>query len=273
MRYILLLVFSGITCIANAQKLLSEDERMRMSDSIKTEALMLYKSERASWFGTDVFLQNYTGSRDSIDGYFSYSQGNTSTCVFYSKSETPKVIGTIKFDQIIAAVNPEYSSAERDFTSLEKEYYQLMKTARNMIMTDTNIRHYKNTNFNPVCLIDDKRKDVYLLTGTNESGVVLFGNDYLYRFDRQNNLVKSMRLHMSLIEMRYPSEEKNTVGMMHNHLPEFSPFITATDICTAMLYKDLTHEDHYTVVSEKYFSVWNCETMNLAIVPLPKSKK
>ncbi|MEZ4772703.1 MAG: hypothetical protein R3D00_05915 [Bacteroidia bacterium] len=39
---------------------------------IVAEGKLLYKSEMASWYGTDLFLEKYN-NRDHIGGYFSYT--------------------------------------------------------------------------------------------------------------------------------------------------------------------------------------------------------
>ncbi len=64
---------------------------------IVAEGKLLYRSEMASWYGTDLFLEKYK-DRENIGGYFSYIENDTAKCVFFSKGENPKVIGTISFD-------------------------------------------------------------------------------------------------------------------------------------------------------------------------------
>jgi hypothetical protein len=63
---------------------------------IVAEGKLLYRLEMASWYGTDLFLENYK-KRENIGGYFSYSDNDISNCIFFSKSDNPKVIGTISF--------------------------------------------------------------------------------------------------------------------------------------------------------------------------------
>lgn len=57
-------------------------------------------------------------------------------------------------------------------------------------------------------------------------------------------------------------------GAIHNHLPETGDFITATDICTLMLYAKFTKWKSHTVVSEKYINILNCLTNKLVVVPM-----
>jgi hypothetical protein len=59
---------------------------------------------------------------------------------------------------------------------------------------------------------------------------------------------------------------RHVFGAIHNHLPETGDFITATDICTLMLYEKLAKWKTYNVVSEKYLNTWNCETDQLTVM-------
>lgn len=254
-----------------AIRLLKEKELEKKASEIRDEGLLLYRSEKASWIGTDIFMEKYPGDKSQMHAYFSYIEGPLTKFIFYSKDS--KVIATITFDNIIVSNHAVPDFSVRDFTELEKAYYNLRQAAEKAISGDTLFKYYEKTNLNLVCVIDDNRKDVYALTGTAESGLILFGNDYLLRFDKSYKNLSKEPLHRSLIPLHYPSKEPNTMGMVHTHLPEFSPFITPTDICTGMLYKDFSENKIYTTVSADYLSIWNCESMHLAIIPMKTVKK
>src|SRR5690606_25151647 len=85
----LLILFTTTTF---GQKKLTEK-----TQQIVAEGKLLYKSEMASWYGAELFLERYK-QRENIGGYFSYTDNEISKCIFFSKAETPKVIGTISFD-------------------------------------------------------------------------------------------------------------------------------------------------------------------------------
>ncbi len=97
--------------------------------------------------------------------------------------------------------------------------------------SDTLFQIYENTNLNLI-LISNGEKKVYILTGPQQSGVVIFGNDYLVTFDKANKLIGKKRLHKNIIPLPYEGtdDEKKTEGTVHSHLPETGDFITATDI-------------------------------------------
>jgi hypothetical protein len=55
---------------------------------------------------------------------------------------------------------------------------------------------------------------------------------------------------------------------MHSHLPETGDYITATDICTLMLYEKFAKWKTHNVVSKKYLNIWNCETDQLTVISM-----
>ena len=74
-----------------------QDNPTTLAKPIVEEGKRLYKSEMASWYGTDLFLANYQ-DKDKIGGYFSYTENEISKCIFFSRLDNPKVLGTMSFD-------------------------------------------------------------------------------------------------------------------------------------------------------------------------------
>ncbi len=257
-----LLTLFGLTLFA-------QNNPTEEAQPIVAEGKLLYKSEMASWYGTDLFLENYK-NKENIGGYFSYIDNDLAKCIFFSKKETPGVIGTISFDSTYNIKTANLDLAERDFTEIEADLYKIRKLALAEINSDTLFKTYKNTSLNLIPLIIGQEKKVYVLTGPQSSGVVIFGNDYLLTFDDNNNLLVKKQLHKNLIPVYYGGKEeegKQTFGAMHSHLPETGHFITATDICTLMLYGKFAKWEQHIVISEKYMNIWNCKTDQLTVIP------
>jgi len=236
---------------------------------IVQEGKKLYKSEMASWYGTDLFLENYT-NKDNIGGYFSYNENDTAKCIFFSREEKPKVIGTILFDSTYNTKKASMNLTEREFSKNEFDLYEIRKLALSEINTDTMFKSYKNTSFNLIPLITGNEKKVYVLTGPVENGVVIFGNDYLLTFDKNNKLLIKKQLHKNIIPVYFDNKkenDKNSIGAMHSHLPETGQFMTATDICTLLLYSKFAKWEQHIVVSEKYMNIWSCISEQLTVIP------
>lgn len=229
---------------------------------IVSEGKKLYKSEMASWYGTDIFLEKYSGQRANIGGYFSYTDNDISKCIFFSKGESPKVIGTISFDSTYNVNIAKYDSSERNFTSNELDLYTFRKVALAEIDSDTLFETYNNTTLNLIPIVENGEKKVYVLTGPQNNGVIIFGNDYLLSFDEKNNLINKKQLHKNIIVTDYgklQKEGKIVIGGMHAHLASTGDYITPTDICTLMLYEKFAKWEQYIVMSENYVSIWDCK--------------
>lgn len=268
MKTTLLLLCISISFALSAQKNPTE-----LAQPIVTESKLLYKSEMASWFGTDIFLEKFS-DMNIVGGYFSYTEGDTSTCIFFSDARKPQVLGEIQFDTTFNPSTAKVDLERRSFTNLENNLFVIRSKALDELRSDTMFTRYNNTDFNLIPVIKDGERKVYVLTGTASNGVVLFGNDYLLTFDAENNLLTKKRIHQNLIPVYLNDPDaKNAVGTIHSHLPETGDFMTATDICTAMLYQDITHWETITVVSEKYMNIWNCRTNTLTVVEKDIFKK
>ncbi|HZK68792.1 MAG TPA: hypothetical protein VFC36_04250 [Paludibacter sp.] len=266
MKKILLFFFTAFSLSAFAQT-----DLQTQTKAIVDEGKRLYKSEMASWYGTDLFLGNYK-SRTNVGGYFSYTtKDEISKCVFFSKADKPRVIGTISFDKTF---NPELANInlnERDFSTTEIDLYTIRKTALAIMNTDTLFKRYNNTDLNLIPLVYNSEKKVYVLTGPKQGGAVILGNDYLLTFDSNNQLTGKKPLHKNIIPVPYAGKQSDgteIVSTIHSHLPETGDLITSTDICTLMLYEKFAKWKSHKVVSQKYLSTWDCAKDELTVVTM-----
>lgn len=235
---------------------------------IVAEGKLLYRSEMASWYGTDIILEKYP-NRQNLGGYVSYPFGALTRCVFFSRADVPTIIATITFDSTFNVKTAAVDLVEREMNELEKEYYALRKACMQVVNNDTLFKSYNNTNLNLIPILDGGQKRAYILTGPTKHGIVIFGNDYLLNFDQQNNLISRRALHKNIIVTSledFNAKGQTMVAGMHTHLPETGAFITATDICTLMLYGRTTGWESYFVMSEKYINIWNCKTSQLLVL-------
>ncbi len=248
----------------------AQENPTEKAQPIVAEGKLLYQSEMASWYGTDLFLEKYKNT-ENIGGYFSYVDKDLSKCIFFSNSESPKVIGTITFDQTYILQAAKIDLSERSFSAYEKDIYTIRKSALEEINEDSLFKTYNNTNLNIIPLISENENKVYVLTGPQENGVVILGNDYLLTYDKNNRLTSKKQLHKNIIPIYFGEEAENgkqIEGSMHSQLPETGEFITATDICTLMLYQKFAKWKTHNVVSKKYLNIWNCETNQLTVITM-----
>lgn len=238
---------------------------------IQKEGELLYKSEMASWYGTDLFLEK-NKDVSTIGGYFSYVEEKNAKCIFFSKEEIPQVIGTITFDESFSTENAKIDLSKRVFTENETNYFTIRQKALKEIQEDSIFVLYKYTSFNIIPVITETESKVIVLTGPKKNNVVIFGNDYEILFDKEFNVVSKRKIHQNIITIEFGGE-KETVSTMHNHSENTGEYITSTDICTLMLYGKFTEWESHIVVSDKFMTNWIIKTNSLIIVNSSDFKK
>ncbi|AFD07872.1 hypothetical protein [Solitalea canadensis] len=239
----------------------------KVTSAIVDEGKALYRSEMASWYGTDIFFENFKDKTANFGGYFSYDEENITKCVFVSKGEKPTVLATISFDSTFSVENAKVIGKDRALSSREQQYFALRKKAIETLDADTLFKSYSNTSLNLIPLIRNGQKKVFILTGPKVNGVVIFGNDYLISFDENNKVTEKKSLHKNIIPINFkPDEEHNVELSMHSHLPETGDYITSTDICTLMLYGNFAKWKQHLVMSKKYISIWDCSKNELNVI-------
>lgn len=236
------------------------------SKLIEDEGKMLFYSEKASWHGTDILTKHKMV--DQVGGYLSYPYLDSVRCIFISKAPKMNVIFTTTFDKSFNLNNVNISKEERPLSIDEHDLFQMRQRAIKAVEnSDSIFTFYNNTRFNIIPIINGKVKRVYIVTAPTKSGSILFGNDYLLNFDNKNEITSIDKIHNSLIAIDIQQGDSKSVGGMHNHLPEFSEYISPTDICTLMLYQYITNWEFHYVMSENYVSKWDCKTNTLEIIP------
>lgn len=263
MKKVLIFIFALATVPAFGKKNFDKQNR-----EVLEEGTRLYQSEMASWYGTDIFMERFK-DKTKIGGYFSYVENNLAKCLFFSKDEQPKVLGTISFDSTYNIYTADVDLKERAFTALEASIYLLRQSAMEVIMNDKEefFRSYKNTNYNIIPLIYNNEKKVYIISGSTQNGVAFLGNDYLLTFKENNQLKAKTKLHQSLIPLDYGQAEGGEIeSAIHSHLPATGPLFTPTDICTLMLYQPFAKWKQHTVVTKDYISIWNANPASILTI-------
>lgn len=252
-----------------------------IADSLQTEGKRIYQSEITSWHGSDLFIDKYKET-NNIGGYFSYKENQAFKCVFINKGPNPKVIGTVVLDSSFNPKKAQTLLVERELTTLERDYWQLRTAAYAALKDSKQFAVYENTSLNIVPLIDGEERKAYVLTGPKSNGLVIFGNDCLLRFNGQNELISFKKIHNNIMPIEFdPTGINDPVGAVHSHNATTGEFITATDICTLLLYQKFARWSTYFVTGPNHFSIWNCTKNELQLLtredweknnPSPKKK-
>lgn len=232
-------------------------------NEVLEEGKLLYRLEKASWYGTDLFLEILSHKRDNIGGYLSYiNDKNQVTNIFFEKNNQFHIIVRFVFDKLpqqnpimIDTLNHTATPTEKDLITIRQNTIREISENKDEFFT-----FYKNTSINPIPLINNGKRQVFILTTSTESNVLIIGNDYLFTYNKKNKLTKKEKVHNSLLEYPYKAEGPT----YHSHV--LSDLITSTDICTLLLYKDYVEWKQHYVISKKYISIFDLEKETLAVM-------
>ncbi len=245
-------------------------------DSIKTEILSegleLYKLERVAWISTDKILDESSSNQYVFNGYLSYKDSISYVSIYYyHDSFDTKIKFTAKnlIQDTINKKNTFIIKEDRIPTDYELLLIKVKENAIDLISDSPNLnKHADIINYN-IALID-KGEQIYcfLLPGSFSNSVFYVGGDYILKFSKNAVFQEIEALHKTLIPMR-KLKDTQVYKSYHTHLPEFSPYMTSTDICQFKLYGKLIAgciEFIVLDVLERFVSIYNSETDNFKIV-------
>ncbi len=240
----------------------------RLRKETMSLAMELYKSELASWHSTDILVEKF-GSMSNVGGYLSYSENNETIAIYYDQSEDKNVLYEIRYPQILELKDVyELDTVPRKPTALENRLLVTRNMARDLVQKneDSFFSYYENVGWNFVPLLLNNKVTVYSISGPQESGKVLIGNDYKFEFDKKDRFVSKSKIHNTLLVYPYAREDDPIQEVIHSHIVEDYPILSATDICTLMLYEPYVEWKQHTVISDSYVSIFMMKERQLVIM-------
>lgn len=245
-------------------------------EQILEEGKLLYRTEKASWYGTDDFLERFKQKRDSIGGYLSYETENSEIAtIFFSKKDPNKVIVRYKFDSLPKPTPISIDTLNTNANLLERDLIFIRQDALNRVNDDNTgfFKFYENTSLNFMPVITGNKRVVFILTGPQTNGYILLGNDYVLKYSKSNKFKNKEKIHNSLVQLQWKSEdpEKQIEQTIHSHV--LSDYINSTDICTLLLYKNFIDWKKHIVISKKQVSIFDVEGESLFTLTTKAWKK
>ncbi|MAN26782.1 MULTISPECIES: hypothetical protein [Mesonia] len=233
---------------------------------ILNEGKLLFRLEKGSWYGTDDILERFKSKKDSIGGYLSYeTETNHIHTIFFSRFDSDKILVRYEFDSLPTPNPIRIDTVKHKATTLEQNLIAIRQDAREKASSneDDFFKFYENASLNFIPLINENERNVFVLTGPQVSGIVLIGNDYKLKYNNKNKLVKKEKIHNSILEFPYNSgdKENKTVSTYHSHV--ITDYISSTDICTLLLYKDYVEWNQHIVISQKEVSIFDLDKESL----------
>lgn len=214
-------------------------------DSVVAEGNLLYRYEKAAWEATDIGLANEE-VRKNLFNLLVYEQRDTiKVCLL---DQTLHSICEVSFAgrdngaQIVSFTSRPLSDRETEVFLLKNKLIDRVTSGGYGVGVPDSF------GLNFVLLPAEQGYRFYILTGTSKSGIIPFGNDYLFFVDSAGKITDWRKMHTILLPLSNEVDGLKVKRTIHTHRPE-EPYITATDICTFKLYGPLCGQESFTIVS------------------------
>jgi hypothetical protein len=269
MKKVFLLVFLSLfSSILLAQNIeLSESDLKNQLDSVLKEGNLLYKYEKSTWIATDLAQENPIVKPDFYS-YFTYEDSGEIKIIILGKNRqfcVAEYVFEEDFD------NPKYVRIDkRNFSDKEKGLIEMREKIFDNI---SNPKYgisvpYDGYSLNFILIPYANKYKFYVITGTEQENVIPFGNDYIFITNKKGKIKSWHKFHSRLIPGYTMYDGNKVTEMTHSHM-RTTPLITATDICTFMLYAPLYDIDAFSVYSPAIGKYMKYNWKENAITVLP----
>ena len=102
------------------------------ANKVLEEGKLLYRLEKASWYGTDIFLEKFANKKDIAGGYLSYmNEKNQIVNIFFEKGNPSQILVRFEFESMpqtnpikIDTINQIATQQEMDLIAIRQEAVQ-----------------------------------------------------------------------------------------------------------------------------------------------------
>jgi len=244
----LVLLISLFSSILFAQKIkMSKAELKTKLDSVLAEGNLLYKYEKAAWISNDLAFE-CPAVKAEYNGFFTYEeQEEIKTIILGDNFQF--CIAEYVFDNNFDKPKSE-KIEKRELSEKEKDLIDVRKKIlKEIVENKYEVTYPDDYNPNIILLPFADKYKLYIIMGTSLKDVIPFGNDYLFIADKNGKVENWQKFHSILIPgYTMIGDRYKVTKLSHSHL-RTTPLMTATDICTFMLYAPLYDMDEFSVYS------------------------
>lgn len=225
----------------------------KLSKEILTEGIELYRNERASWISTDSVPEQ---DRELVNGYFTNKNGENYISIYVDKTDKNAVykftfqpVGDLEIQLTQTEKNIPLSTTEMNILKVRK------KAAGLSSMWYVQFGYTQIVNPNVIIYQTAPEFVVYVIPGAKQNGLLPIGGDLKMTFKPDGELDKLDAIHNNLIPFEtHTPEETAYLGHEHRGKRLAKEYMTSTDVCTLLLYRNYLKENKHLSVHKRYIS-------------------
>lgn len=253
-----------------AQKSMTQTEMKLKLDSILVESDLLYQYEKSALSAIKIIEQDKKISKKFGD-VFVYKEGDTTKAIILSKDEKNSISELSFYKDYNLPKTRNFST--RNFSEMEIKLLSI----KEKIIDEIGTKNYQvdcpdGFSLHKILIPSINGYKLYIITATNSSNLIPFGNDYLFNADNDGSIISWEKFHSRLIltKTKVPNGYK-VVSSTHTHLVTV-PFISATDICTFRIYGELCDQKDFSVISTALNRIFKYDLLKneIEIEDMPK---
>jgi hypothetical protein len=251
-----------LTCFSATSQNLEQ-----IAEEILQEGLELYRSELASWISTDSIPRP---ERHKIFGYFTYRDDDRDRLIsLYVDSTFQKAEFKFIFKEVgDLEIELEFQQYEVPLTEKEKRILTVRLKAQGLTSMWYQTFGYSQI-VNPNIIVHKiEPLELYVIAGAKQSGLLPLGGDLRLTFKSDGELDQMDAIHHNLLPFSTETPEEAEY-MAHEHRGEklAKEYMTSTDICTLLLYRNYLNEEKHLSVHKKHISEFYFNEPRLVIRP------
>ena len=240
-------------------------------DEILENGIAMYELERTTIYAAQA-MRDKGLSREGIYGHLSYRQGDTIKTIYFGPKKAGNTIRyTFEFPRPVELYNRRIDGSPRPPTERELKLINIHYQVNKQVKKNRKFfRQNDSLGLNLVMLEDVDRILAYLLPNAPAEEIMPLGHDYELIFTPKGKLKSRRACHNNFIPIPTKSSSPKGNAAMHRHEGDTCPYITASDICLLLLYRDFCTWQVHLVVSENYVSWFSMDDQKLQILPKEK---
>jgi len=238
----------------------------QLANDILFEGIELYRNERASWISTDSVPEP---DKELVNGYFTYSNGENYISIYVDKTDK-KALYKFIF-QPVGSLELKLTEIKKNIPLTETELNILKVRKKAHGLSSMWYQQFGYTQIvNPNIIIHRTSPGfvVYVIPGAKQNGLLPMGGDLRMTFKKDGELNKIDAIHNNLIPFETETPEE-IAYLAHEHLGKRldKEYMTPTDVCTLLLYRDFLKGEKHLSVHKKFISEFYYNEPRLIIRP------